>query len=219
MKETALESVRLLPADSVSELMIHQLRLDGIYTIRNSSYITVNIVLVSTERGVDNVLNVLQEHQPARKNVIVKITPELSVPNGPGIDSILEFQPDSKPYSELKEFLKLYKGNVEIHGMICFDFNDFFTLIRGRNVISTVSYEYREDITEALSQLKPSKIQNGDRYLLYFTVNKFDNKEMPYRLVPINDFMETFPDKNIMYWNFRESSPQIVTLFTSTPIE
>ena len=79
MKETALESVRLLPADSVSELMIHQLRLDGIYTIRNSSYITVNIVLVSTERGVDNVLNVLQKHQPARKNVIVKITDRKSV--------------------------------------------------------------------------------------------------------------------------------------------
>lgn len=70
-----------------------------------------------------------------------------------------------------------------------------------------------------MSQLKPAKIQDGDRYLLYFTIDKFDNKEMPNRLVPINDFMETFPDKNIMYWNFRELSPQIVTLFTSTPIE
>lgn len=217
MEEIAFESLRLVAVDHVSEQVINQLRSEGIYSIKNSPYILINIILVSTEECAGNIQKVLNAHPSAKKNIVIKIKSELSIPDESNIDSILEFQPDSKPYSELKKFLQLYKDNVEIHGMICFDFNDFFTLIRGRNVISTVSYEYREDITEALSQLKPAKIQEGDKSLLYFTVSKFDNKEMVNRMVPINDFMETFPDKNIMYWNFRESSPQIVTLFTSTP--
>lgn len=94
----------------------------------------------------------VQEHQSDRRNVVIKITSEISIPDEPHIDAILEFQQGSKPYPELKRFLRLYKENVEKRSLLCYDFCDFFMLIRGRNVISIVSYEYRENITEALDQ-------------------------------------------------------------------
>ena len=58
-------------------------------------------------------------------------------------------------------------------------------LIRGRNVISIVSYEYRENITEALDQLKSVKTHEGVRYLLYFSVDKCDNDEIGNRQASI----------------------------------
>lgn len=119
MNDIALKYVQLLAADHVSELMINQLRLDGIYTIQNSPVIRVNIVLVSTETGVGNVLKVVQEHQSDRRNVVIKITSEISIPDEPHIDAILEFQQGSKPYPELKRFLRLYKENVEKRSLLC----------------------------------------------------------------------------------------------------
>lgn len=219
MNDIALKYVQLLAADHVSELMINQLRLDGIYTIQNSPVICVNIVLVSTETGVGNVLKVVQEHQSDRRNVVIKITSEISIPDEPHIDAILEFQQGSKPYPELKRFLRLYKENVEKRSLLCYDFRDFFMLIRGRNVISIVSYEYRENITEALDQLKSVKTHEGVRYLLYFSVDKCDNDEIGNRQASIRDFMDAFPCENITYWNIGESSSQIVALFASIPIE
>ena len=154
MEKIALESLRLIAADYVSQQVIDELRSEGIYSIKNSPNVYVNVVLVSTDKGADNVNKILETHARARRNVVITMNPELSIKEESDIFSILSFQADSNPYLELKKFLQLYNICIEKHGILCFDLSDFLIVIRGRNVISTHSYVYKKDITEALAHLK-----------------------------------------------------------------
>ena len=124
MKEIAFDSLLLIAADDVSQQAIIQLRSEGIYSIENRSCTLINMVVVSTAEGAEHVHQVLENHERARKNVVVKMTPELSIKDESDIDSILSFQqnPGCNLYMELKHFLQVYHENVEIHGMVGFDF-------------------------------------------------------------------------------------------------
>lgn len=94
MKEIAFDSVLLIAADDVSQQAINQLRSDGIYSIENRSCTLINIVVVSTAEGAEHVHQILENHERARKNVVVKMTPELSIKDESDIDSILSFLPE-----------------------------------------------------------------------------------------------------------------------------
>ena len=130
MEKIALESLRLIAADYVSQQVIDELRSEGIYSIKNSPNVHVDVVLVSTDKGVDNVHEILETHACARRNVVITMNPELSIKEESDIFSILSFQADSNPYLELKKLLQLYKICIEKHSMICFDLSDFLILIR-----------------------------------------------------------------------------------------
>ena len=60
MEKIALESLRLIAADYVSQQVIDELRSEGIYSIKNSPNVHVNVVLVSTDKGADNVNKILE---------------------------------------------------------------------------------------------------------------------------------------------------------------
>lgn len=217
MKEIAFDSLLLIAADDVSQQAINQLRSEGIYSIENRSCTLINMVVVSTTEGAEYVHQVLESHERARKNVVVKMTPELRIKDESDIDSILSFLPESgcNPYMELKLFLQMYKENVEIHGMVGFDFRSFFDMIRGKNVVSIYSYEYQDDIAEAISHLKPVTLKDNGKYLLSFTVGKYDEKALSKHLVSLNEYMDTFPEESSLYWTYRVATPQKVTLFAS----
>ena len=218
MEKIALELLRLIAADYVSQQVINELRSEGIYSIKNSPNVYVNVVLVSTDKGADNVNKILETHARARRNVVIKTNPGLCIKEESDIFSILSFQADSNPYLELKKFLRLYKICIEQHSMICFDLSDFLILIRGRNVISTHSYVYKKDITDALAHLKSICIKENDRYLLAITIANYDNNEMEKMMLPVSDYMETFPDKSIFHFTITEAIPKTLTLFTSIPL-
>ena len=220
MEKIALESLRLIAADCVSQQVIDELCSEGIYSIKNSTNVHVNVVLVSTDKGVDNVNEILETHARARRNVVIKMNPELRIKEESDIFSILSFQADSNPYLELKKFLRLYKICIEKHSMICFDLSDFLILIRGRNVISIHSYVYNKDITDALEHLKSIyiNIKENGRYLLAITIANYDNNEMEKMMLPVSDYMETFPDKSIFHFTITEAIPKTLTLFTSIPL-
>lgn len=91
MKEIAFDSLLLIAADDVSQQAINQLRSDGIYSVENRSCTLINMVVVSTAEGAEHVHQVLENHERARKNVVVKMTPELSIKDESDIDSILSF--------------------------------------------------------------------------------------------------------------------------------
>lgn len=78
MKEIAFDSLLLIAADDVSQQAINQLRSDGIYSVENRSCTLINMVVVSTAEGAEHIHQVLENHERARKNVVVKMTPELS---------------------------------------------------------------------------------------------------------------------------------------------
>ena len=46
MEKIALESLRLIAADYVSQQVINEFRTEGIYSIKNSPNVYVNVVLV-----------------------------------------------------------------------------------------------------------------------------------------------------------------------------
>ncbi len=221
MKEIAFDSLLLIAADDVSQQAINQLRSDGIYSVEDRSCTLINMVVVSTAEGAEHVHQVLENHERARKNVVVKMAPELSFKDESDIDSILSFlpEPGCNPYMELKHFLQLYKENVEIHGMVGFDFRSFADIVRGKNVVSVYSYEYQDDIAEAISHLKSVNLKDNGKYLLSFTVGKYDEKALSRYLASLNEYMDTFPEECSLYWTYREATPQKVTLFASISSE
>lgn len=73
MEKIALESLRLIAADYVSQQVINEFRTEGIYSIKNSPNVYVNVVLVSTDKGADNVNKILEAHARARRNVVIKM--------------------------------------------------------------------------------------------------------------------------------------------------
>ena len=218
MEKIALESLRLIAADFVSQQVIDELCSEGIYSIKNSTNVHVNVVLVSTDKGADNVNEILETHACGRRNVVIKTNPGLCIKEESDIFSILSFLADSNPYIELKKFLQLYDICIEKHSMVCFDLSDFLILIRGRNVISTHSYVYKKDITDALAHLKSICIKENGRYLLAITIAGYDNNEMEKMMLPVSDYMETFPDKSIFHFTITEAIPKTLTLFTSIPL-
>ena len=79
MEKIALESLRLIAADYVSQQVIDELCSEGIYSIKNSTNVHVNVVLVSTDKGADNINEILETHACARRNVVITMNPELSI--------------------------------------------------------------------------------------------------------------------------------------------
>ena len=73
MEEIVLESVRLIGADKDSDSIINQLRSDGIFSLDNSPYVLLNIVLASTREGSQNVSQLLALNENAKKNVTVAL--------------------------------------------------------------------------------------------------------------------------------------------------
>ena len=218
MEKIALKSLRLIAADYVSQQVINEFRSEGIYSIKNSPNVHVNVVLVSTDKRADNVNKILETHACARRNVVIKMNPELSIKEESDIFSILSFQADSNPYLELIKFLQLYNICIEKHSMICFDLSDFLILIRGRNVIYTHLYVYKKDITEALAHLKSIYIKENGRYLLAITIAGYDNNEMEKMMLLVSDYMVSSPDKSIFNFTITEATPKTLTLFTSVPL-
>ena len=218
MEKIALKSLRQIAADYVSQQVINEFRSEGIYSIKNSPNVHVNVVLVSTDKGADNVNEILETHACIRRNVVIKMNPELSIKEESDIFSILSFQADSNPYLELIKFLQLYNICIEKHSMICFDLSDFLILIRGRNVIYTHLYVYKKDITEALAHLKSIYIKENGRYLLAITIAGYDNNEMEKMMLLVSDYMVSSPDKSIFNFTITEATPKTLTLFTSVPL-
>ena len=176
---------------------------------------------ISTAEGAEHIHQVLENHERARKNVVVKMTPELCIKDESDIDSILSFlpEPGCNPFMGLKHFLQVYHENVEIHGMVGFDFRSFADIIRGKNVVSVYSYEYQDAIAEAICHLKSVNLKDNGKYLLSFTVGKYDEKTLSRHLASLNEYMDTFPEESSLYWTYREATPQKVTLFASISSE
>ena len=84
---------------------------------------------------------------------------------------------------------------------------------------SIYSYEYQDDIAEAICHLKSVNLKDSGKYLLSFTVDKYDEKVLSKHLASLNEYMDTFPEESCLYWTFREATPQKVTLFASISSE
>ncbi|HRN17195.1 MAG TPA: hypothetical protein PLF38_09160 [Xylanibacter oryzae] len=218
MENIILKSARLIATDDESIKIIERLRSEEVYGQENNEWQLMNIVLVSSTEGVENIPNVLSKDSPAKRTVIIKTNQSLVVDDDANYYSVLSFFNDADVYKEIKTLLFLIRINVEIYGLSGLDTNDFFTLTKGRKIISTVSYAYKDNIDEAFNELMKIKLQDDGKYLLFFTIEHYDSEGLAFDMLPVENFMNTFPKKATLYWNLSESSDKFVILFTSISI-
>lgn len=81
------------------------------------------------------------------------------------------------------------------------------------------SYEYQDDIAEATNHLKSVNLKDNGKYLLSFTVGKYDEKTLSKHLASLNEYMDAFPEESSLYWTYRVATSQKVTLFASISSE
>lgn len=217
MENILLDSVRLIATDDASSKIIGRLRSEGIYGQEDKEWLSMNIVLVSSIDGVENIPNVLSKSTPAKRNIIININPSLEIDNNINYYSVLSFFNDADPYKEIKSLLCFIRTNEDTNRNIAFDEYEIFDLIKGRNMISTASYSYNENVDEAINELKKIKLHNNRRYLLLFTY-EHNNEATFLDILPVNNYLEAFPKNATVCWNILESSVNQVTLFTSISI-
>ena len=218
MEDIILESARLIATDDVSIRIVERLKSEGVYGQEDCQYLFMDIVIVSSAKGFENIPNVLSKNTPATRTVIIKTNPSLVVDDDINYYSVLSFFNGADIYKEIKTLLLLIRINVKIYGSSGLDTNDFFTLTKGRKIISTVSYAYKDNIDEAFNELMKIKLQDDGKYLLFFTIEHYDSEGLAFDMLPVENFMNTFPKKATLYWNLSESSDKFVILFTSISI-
>jgi len=217
MKDIILKSARLIATDDKSNEIIKKLRSEGIYGQENTEWQLMNIVLVSSTEGVVNIPNVLSQNTPAKQNVIININPSLEIDNDINYYSVLSFFHGADPYKEIKSLLCFIRTNEDTNRNIAFDEYEIFTLIKGRNMISTASYSYNDNVDEAINELKKIKLHNYNKYLLLFTY-KHTIKGTALDILSVNNYLDMFPENATVCWNILQSSVNQVTLLTSISI-
>lgn len=177
----------------------------------------MNIVLVSSAEGVAKLPDVLSKKPLAKRNIIIKTNPSLKIDNDINYYSVLSFFHGADPYEEIKLLLCFIRTNEDANRNIAFDEYEIFTLIKGRNMISTASYSYNENVDEATKELKKIKLHNNHRYVLLFTY-KHTIKGTGLDMLSVSNYLDMFPENATVCWNIQESSVNQVTLVTSISI-
>ena len=169
MEDIRLDSVLLIATDDTSKEIIERLRSEGVYGQEDNELLFMNIVLVSSAEGVAKLPDVLSNKPLAKRNIIIKTNPSLEIDDNIDYYSVLSFFHGEDPYEEIKSLLCFIRTNEDTNRNIAFDEYEIFGLIKGRNMISTASYSYNENVDEAINELKKIKLHNNRRYLLLFT--------------------------------------------------
>ena len=217
MEDIILESARLIATDNESKRIIERLRSEGVYGQEDNELLFMNIVLVSSAEGVANIPDLLSNKSLAKRNIIIKTDPSLNIDNDVNYYSVLSFFNGADPYEEIKSLLCFIHTNEDTNRNIAFDEYEIFTLIKGRNMISTASYSYNENINEATNELKKIKLYNYNRYLLLFTYKR-TIKVTTHNMLSVSNYLDMFPENATVCWNIQESSVNQVTLLTSISI-
>lgn len=117
MEDIILESARLIATDDESIRIVERLKSEGVYGQEDSQYLFMDIVIVSSAEGIENIPNVLSQNTLAPRTVIIKTNQSLVVDDDANYYSVLSFFNGADVYKEIKTLLLLIRINVEIHGL------------------------------------------------------------------------------------------------------
>ena len=130
---------------------------------------------------------------------------------------VLSFFKGADPYEEIKSLLCFIRTNEDTNRNIAFDEYEIFGLIKGRNMISTASYSYNENVDEATNEHKKIKLHNNRRYLLLFT-SEHNNEGTALDILSRNYYLDMFPGNATVCWNVLASSVNQATFVASISI-
>lgn len=217
MNDMILKLARLIATDDTSKEIIERLRSEGVYGQEDKELLFMNIVLLSSAEGVAKLPDLISNNSLAKRNIIIKTNPSLEIDNDINYYSVLSFFHGADPYEEIKSLLCFIRTNEDINRNIAFDEYEIFDLIKGRNMISTASYSYNENVDKALNELKKIKLHNNHRYVLLFTY-KHNINGTGLDMLSVSNYLDMFPENATVCWNIQESSVNQVTLLTSISI-
>lgn len=212
-----LETVRLIATDKESNKLITQLHEDNIFCRGNS--LMMNVILVSSKKGSELIDEFLLLDEQLTMNIIICLNRELEIKSNKHYQSILYLSEEKDSYQTIKDFLSVIRYNIEIHGLVGFDFRDFKQIISGKNLLSIQIAEFSNNLSEGLCQLKRSSHIQFEKILisLYFKdYNDFTKNQAD----QLNDFMESnqTSDDTFICWNLHEDKKQRIILMATTPI-
>ena len=135
MEEEFMWFVRLIYTDKEGEQIVKRLRLDGISCSEDDDT-PLSIILASSEDNLKH-LNMSSLRQNNRQKIVLLQTSDIfEVVEKEMFDAILSFPNGSNTYEEIKSFLYCIHNLLEIHWIISVDFYDFYSVIKGKNIIS-----------------------------------------------------------------------------------
>ena len=175
MEEEFMWFVRLISTDKEGEQIVERLRLDGISCSEDDDTPLLSIILASSEDNLKH-LNMSSLRQNNRQKIVLLQTSDIfEVDEKEMFDAILSFPNGSNTYEEIKSFLYCIHNLLEIHWIISVDFYDFYSVIKGKNIISMQRFTYRKDIEEALYKLNYNRDKKQKKYI--FAISGVRNQE------------------------------------------
>ena len=177
--------VRLISTDKDGEQIVERLRLDGISCSEDDDTPLLSIILASSEDNLKH-LNMSSLRQNNRQKIVLLQTSDIfEVVEKEMFDAILSFPNGSNTYEEIKSFLYCIRNLLEIHWIISVDFHDFYSVIKGKNIISMQRFTYRKDIEEALYRLNYNRDKKKKKYI--FAISGVRNQEEGLRQIQAFD--------------------------------
>lgn len=212
-----LETVRLIATDAESNKLITQLHEDNIFCRGNR--LMVNVILVSSHEGSELIDEFLLLNGQPTINIVICLNRELEINTNKHYQSILYLSEEKDSLQTVKDFLYVIRYNIEIHGLVGFDFRDFKQIISGKNLLSIQIAEFSNNLSEGFCQLKRSSHIQFEKILisLYFKdYNDFTKNQAD----QLNDFMKSnqTSDDTFICWNLHEDKKQRIILMATTPI-
>lgn len=150
MEKITLEIVRLIAIDDGAKEIVERLKGYEIYHIESGCDILLDVVITTFGKSIDKSSIPRQGKIAACKTILLQANDAYEAIEHDGFDAILSFSDLNKVYEEVKSFLYIVYNSLEVHGLCSFDFYDFFSLVKGRNMISLQTYPYTS-IGQALS--------------------------------------------------------------------
>lgn len=185
MEEEFMWFVRLISTDKDGEQIVERLRLDGISCSEDDDTPLLSIILASSEDNLKH-LNMSSLRQNNRQKIVLLQTSDIfEVVEKEMFDTILSFPNGSNTYEEIKSFLYCIRNLLEIHWIISVDFYDFYSVIKGKNIISMQRFTYRKDIEEALYKLNYNRYNKQKKYI--FAISGVRNQEEGLRQIQAFD--------------------------------
>lgn len=185
MEEEFMWFVRLISTDKDGEQIVERLRLDGISCSEDDDTPLLSIILASSEDNLKH-LNMSSLRQNNRQKIVLLQTSDIfEVDEKEMFDAILSFPNGSNTYEEIKSFLYCIRNLLEIHWIISVDFHDFYSVIKGKNIISMQRFTYRKDIEEALYKLNYNRDKKQKKYI--FAISGVRNQEEGLRQIQAFD--------------------------------
>lgn len=212
-----LETVRLIATDAESNKLIPQLHEDNIFCRGNR--LMMNVILVSSHEGSELIDEFLLLNGQPTINIVICLNRELEIKNNKHYQSILYLSEEKDSFQTIKDFLSVIRYNIEIHGLVGFDFRDFKQIISGKNLLSIQIAEFSNNLSEGFCLLKTASHIPYKTFLisLYFKdVNDFTKNQAD----QLNDFMKSSQtsDDTFICWNLHEDKKQRIILMGTTPI-